>query len=56
MTQDDLLMELLELIKFYQQIIYNYRQYPDYKNKDYTQEEAEKRLEYYTNLYDNELK
>lgn len=36
MTQDDLLMKLLELIKFYQQIIYNYRQYPNYKNKDYT--------------------
>ena len=61
MTHDDLLRELLELIKLYQQIIYNYRQYPNYKHSEYTWEEAEKRLEYYrleyyTNLYANELK
>ena len=56
MSQDDLLIELLELIKFYQQIIYNYRQYPNYKHAEYTWEEAEKRLEYYTNLYANNIK
>lgn len=33
-------IELIELIKKYQQIIYLYNQYPDYENKEYSYTEA----------------
>lgn len=55
MSHDDLLRELLELIKLYQQILYNYRQFPNYKHPEYTWEQAEERLEYYTRFYADEV-
>lgn len=51
MSDEDLKQELIELIKYYQSIIYNYRQYPTYSNKECDWGEAERRLEYYTNAY-----
>lgn len=52
MSHDDLLRELIKLIKYYRQIIYNYKLFPNnYYNSNYTLEEAEKRLEYYKNIY-----
>lgn len=57
MSHDDLLRELLELIKYYRQIIYNYKLFPDsYYHSYYTLEEAEKRLEYYKNIYAEQIK
>lgn len=51
MSNEEQRNELLELIKYYQMIIYNYRQYPNYKNYEYSWHEAERRLEYYTEEY-----
>lgn len=51
MTNEDLKQELTELIKYYQMIIYNYRQYPNYSNVEVTWDEAERRLEYYNEKY-----
>lgn len=51
MSNEDLRAELLELIKYYQALIYNYNQYPNYKNYECSWQEAEKRLEYYTEEY-----
>lgn len=51
MTTEDQKQELLELIKYYQHVIYNYRQYPNYRNNEHSWQEAERRLEYYTEEY-----
>lgn len=51
MSNEEQRNELLELIKYYQMIIYNYRQYPNYKNYECSWHEAERRLEYYTEEY-----
>lgn len=56
MSEEDYKSELIELIKYYQQIIYNYRQYPNYSNHDVTWDEAERRLETYNKLYCETLK
>lgn len=51
MSDEDLKQKLIELIKYYQSIIYNYRQFPDYSNNTCDWDEAERRLEYYTEVY-----
>ena len=51
MTNEDLKQELIKLIKYYQMITYNYRQYPNYSNAEVTWDEAERRLEYYNEKY-----
>lgn len=51
MNEDEFKSELIKLIKYYQSIIYNYRQYPNYKNNECSWDEAERRLEYYTEKY-----
>lgn len=51
MTNEDLKQELIGLIKYYQTITYNYRQYPNYSNAEVTWDEAERRLEYYNEKY-----
>lgn len=51
MTTDELKAEYLDLIKYYQSIIYNYRNYPNYQSYECTWQEAERRLEYYTEEY-----
>lgn len=56
MSDEDYKIELIELIKYYQQVIYNYRQFPNYRNNEVTWDEAERRLEEYTRLYCKILK
>lgn len=56
MTNEDYKQELIELIKHYQAILYNYRQYPNYRHDEIDWNEAEKRLEYYTEKYCEILK
>lgn len=51
MTNEDLKNELLELIKHYQAILYNYNQYPNYNNMECSYRDAEERLKYYTEEY-----
>lgn len=56
MTTDELRNEYLDLIKYYQSVIYNYNNYPNYENHECTYWEAESRLEYYTKKYEELIK
>lgn len=56
MTNEELREEYLDLIKYYQQMIYNYKNYPNYINHECTWQEAESRLEYYTRKYEEHIK
>ena len=49
-------IELIELIKKYQQIIYLYIQYPNYTNKECSYTEACEMLDYYNEEYCKLLK
>lgn len=51
MTNEEYKQELIELIKYYQGILYNYRQYPNYRDQEVSWEEAEERLKYYNKKY-----
>lgn len=55
MTTEELEKEYLELIKYYEQMVFCYRNYSDYESYECTYPEAEMRLEYYKRKY-NELK
>lgn len=48
--------ELMEVIKQYQEIIYNYKQFSNYRNHMITLDEAERWLEKYKRLYRETLK
>lgn len=56
MSNEDLKRELVELIKYYQQIIYMYNQYPTYNNPEHSYLDAVQRLEYYNEEYCKLLK
>ena len=56
MTNEELKNEYLELIRYYQQIIYNYKNYSNYESYECTWQEAESRLEYYTKKYEELVK
>lgn len=56
MTNEDYKQELIELIRYYQGILYNYRQYPNYRDQEVSWKEAEERLKYYNEKYCETLK
>ena len=56
MSNEDLKRELVELIKYYQQIIYMYNQYSTYNNPEHSYLDAVQRLEYYNEEYCKLLK
>lgn len=51
MRNKDYKKELMELIKYYQEIIYNYKRFSNYRNHMITLDEAERWLEKYKRLY-----
>lgn len=56
MRDKDSKKELMELIKYYQEIIYNYKRFSNYRNHMITLDEAERWLEKYKRLYCETLK